>query len=1021
MYLVECGEDRLALKQLRMRSDHDVLSSKEILDNFKQEFSTLKKLNHPNILRIVDFGFEPKEKFYYFTTEYIEGKDIFEATRGLTPEEIEELFVQALRALGYLHSQGVFHFDIKPTNILVGLDENGNRTVKLIDFGLTAFQKKGILAGSPAFMAPEALLEEARDGRSDLYSLGVTWYTCLAGTNPFKTSDMQKTIDLQRVWSPPRISTQSAKIPPYLDPILEKLLRKNPTVRYHRADQVIRDLNWSGRHSYPLETEATALAYLPGEGRLVGRDAEWGQLVSIFNRIFVTRSESKGCVVISGEPGSGKSRLLNELKYHAQLQTITVLNLMETTLGKLSSNSLLIAEDIDTEVLKWVETWMHQFSTHSFLIVLTGKNLPDVPELGIKIQLKNFDRAKVAEYIASVLGMDHPPDFLAEELHRRSEGNPLFLTQLLYSLIQSHQIFDNQGRWSSTILKEVGIDFSKLEIPQTLSEFCQAKYSLLNPKFQKILSFIALTKGSLTTAHFQHLGLEMKPLDWKRLEKENLVSVDPVDGEIKLLNPSFADFIPKTISSKALSALHQSLGELFLHEPATQEPACYHLGLGLGSREQRFEHLKQHGESLLQRSAWLEALRSFTLAAEIAPNSEKKVEVILKKSRALFRIGNTAEALSLLTETKSILKQERENPLQWRWVQQTYREMANMFLKEGKLDLTRESLQASRVLLEEHEDNAVEEMILDNFKASLLMREGKIGDAEKISADTYRRWQALPTELKQQVLNNEIATIYLSQRKPELAQPLFQEQAGFFGQIRNLSKQAYALYGWAETFYALKNYDEAVQKYHACANLSREIKNEELLFHTFNGLGNIAYFQKDWERAANYYQEALELAQHNASLDSTVGIAINLAMVLRFQGDYGQSQMYLQHVIATLEAQFPPSLNQLYFLVQGYVELGRLKLAINHFIEARDAFRDAARMVRNHPPLARFRFLAGIGLAETSFHLERPSEAQTVLMELEKENLTPEEKKEFEDLMKKFSGSKSGDPFQTKVFRANRF
>jgi serine/threonine protein kinase len=172
VFLVEKEGVKAALKQLHMRSDHACLTPTEILDNFKQEFSTLKKLNHPHILRILDFGYEPKEQFYYFTTEYIEGQDIFDATRSLSYDQIEELFVQTLRALSYLHSQGIYHFDIKPQNILVGKNEQGTPFAKLIDFGLTALEKKGILAGSPGYLSPEAILDEGRDGRSDSYSLG---------------------------------------------------------------------------------------------------------------------------------------------------------------------------------------------------------------------------------------------------------------------------------------------------------------------------------------------------------------------------------------------------------------------------------------------------------------------------------------------------------------------------------------------------------------------------------------------------------------------------------------------------------------------------------------------------------------------------------------------------------------------------------------------------------------------------------------------------------------------------------
>src|SRR5438132_623977 len=108
VFLVQAQGRKAALKQLRMRYDHACFSPEEILVNFKEEFTTLKKLNHPHILQILDFGFDREEDFYYFTTQYIEGQNIYEATRDLSPEGIEELFVQILRALSYLHSRNIF-------------------------------------------------------------------------------------------------------------------------------------------------------------------------------------------------------------------------------------------------------------------------------------------------------------------------------------------------------------------------------------------------------------------------------------------------------------------------------------------------------------------------------------------------------------------------------------------------------------------------------------------------------------------------------------------------------------------------------------------------------------------------------------------------------------------------------------------------------------------------------------------------------------------------------------------------
>src|SRR5262249_32308576 len=124
VFLTEANGRKVALKQLEM--DREGLTPEEILESFKVEFSTLTKLTHPHILRILDFGFDSKEDTYYFTTEYIDGPSIFAATRHRSSQEIEELFVQALRALSYLHNHKVYHLDIKSKNILISENSQGH-------------------------------------------------------------------------------------------------------------------------------------------------------------------------------------------------------------------------------------------------------------------------------------------------------------------------------------------------------------------------------------------------------------------------------------------------------------------------------------------------------------------------------------------------------------------------------------------------------------------------------------------------------------------------------------------------------------------------------------------------------------------------------------------------------------------------------------------------------------------------------------------------------------------------------
>jgi tetratricopeptide (TPR) repeat protein len=997
VYLVEHRGKKIALKQLRIPEANAGLSKEEILENFKQEFSTLKNLNHPHILRILDFGFDAEADFYYFTTEYIEGKDIFNATRNCSFEDTEDLFVQTLRALSYLHSQRVFHLDIKPGNILVTKDSEGARVAKVIDFGLTAFRKKGFLVGTPGFIAPEALLQEPLDNRADLYSLGATWYTCIHGSNPFTGKDMRETLTRQKSIIPPPLSNYLQHIPPYIDPILEKLMKKNPTERYHHADQVIRDLNWASNKNYPMETGATALAYLPGEGQLIGRQEHWSQLLAYFDRVFVTRTDLKCGVIISGAPGTGKSRLLKELKYYAQLHTIPVLEERESLQTKIDKDCIILIDDADEDCLALIERLMLLFHRYSFMIVLVGKPMKTTSGNWHHITLKNFDPQEVSSYIGSVLGMSNPPDFLVDELYDRTEGNPLFLTELLQSLIQSRQLFDEYGRWSPSRIQDIGIDFGKLEAPKTLTEYCQNKYRHLNAEAQKILLTVSLSKAPVTRHDLYKLGLSKGPTHWTFLQDEKLIRVEP-SGIVRLNNPNFRDWIPQGIDSKMVSNLHQSLGNLFREDSKRAVFAWYHLGLGTGSDPERFQYLLQYADSLFQQNLWCDSIKGFETALSLADKAADQVEVRLRMIRPLFRAGQHHSAMKRLEEINQILKKERENPKRWRWVQQTLREMGNLYIKEGRLDLAHESIEASRILLEEHEENPAEEMVLENFKASLLLREGKVAEAAELSEETYRQWQSWPLETKKQVLNNELANIYINQKRFREAKEILIQQSKFYEEIGQLQKQASALYGLSLCCYSLQEYEEALRIYQSCAELSRKVKNEELLFHVFNELGNIAFVQKDWNQAFEHYNHALELAQHLSDINNSIGITINLALVLQKLGDNNSAGLYLRHVIDTLETHSALSLPLLQFLTHAYLALGKLNIHDLKYIEARDSYRDAFHLVRGYSALEPFRFLALLGLVHANILLNRTQEAQTFLAELNKRELTSKEEQEFEEV-----------------------
>jgi eukaryotic-like serine/threonine-protein kinase len=133
-----------------------------------QEFQTLASLRHPNIISVLDYGFDTEGQ-PYFTMDYLpDAQTILEFAQGKSPQERVDLLVQVLQALSYLHRRGTLHRDLKPGNILVSKGD-----VRVLDFGLAVQQGQKVgISGTFAYMAPEVLREEPVAETSDLYSVG---------------------------------------------------------------------------------------------------------------------------------------------------------------------------------------------------------------------------------------------------------------------------------------------------------------------------------------------------------------------------------------------------------------------------------------------------------------------------------------------------------------------------------------------------------------------------------------------------------------------------------------------------------------------------------------------------------------------------------------------------------------------------------------------------------------------------------------------------------------------------------
>jgi serine/threonine-protein kinase len=257
MGVVYLGKDpkigrTVAIKTMALSQEFEGDELKEVKERFFREAETAGRLNHPSIVTIYDAGEE--HDLAYIAMEFLKGKDLVPYTKPgtlLPHDKVLSIVERVADALGYAHSMGVVHRDIKPANIMY---EPESDTPKVTDFGIARITdssktKTGMVLGTPSYMSPEQLAGKKIDGRSDLFSLGVTLFQMLCGRLPFEGESMTQLMFAIASNAHPQIRTLNPKLPPAIDAIIDKALAKDADVRYQTGAEfaaAIRELRKGG-------------------------------------------------------------------------------------------------------------------------------------------------------------------------------------------------------------------------------------------------------------------------------------------------------------------------------------------------------------------------------------------------------------------------------------------------------------------------------------------------------------------------------------------------------------------------------------------------------------------------------------------------------------------------------------------------------------------------------------------------------------------------------------------------------
>nr|WP_162990914.1 Stk1 family PASTA domain-containing Ser/Thr kinase [Maliibacterium massiliense] len=229
----------------------DLMSDSEFVRRFAREAQAQSMLDHPNIVRTLDYGQD--DGMPYIVMEYVRGitlKEFIVKKAPLSQQVLTDIAMQILRALAHAHARGLVHRDIKPQNMLI----NREGMVKVVDFGLAKAASSATITltgsnvlGSVHYFSPEQARGVASDERSDLYSLGIILYEMATGALPYD-GDTPVTVALKHLQDAPLWPHALAPVAPALEDVILKAMMKEPEERYQSAEEMAGDLKAALEH-----------------------------------------------------------------------------------------------------------------------------------------------------------------------------------------------------------------------------------------------------------------------------------------------------------------------------------------------------------------------------------------------------------------------------------------------------------------------------------------------------------------------------------------------------------------------------------------------------------------------------------------------------------------------------------------------------------------------------------------------------------------------------------------------------
>jgi predicted ATPase len=686
------------------------------------------QLNHPNVVSVFDAG--ESEGLPFIVMELVEGQTLHQR-RPTELDEIVSYARQICAALEHAHAHGIIHRDLKPENVQIALDG----TAKLTDFGLarsvaSRITSEGTIVGSVFYLAPELALGQEYDGRADLYALGVMLYELTTGRLPFAADDPVAVISqhLHAPVVPPR--ARNAEIPPALDALIVRLLEKSPQDRPTSAAEVLRALEQPGlldKDALPAR-ELSVLERIE-RGRLVGRDRELQQARALWSRALSGQGQM---LLISGEPGIGKTRLMRELVTHVEVSgnralvgqcyseggapyapfaqilragldggsgegldlpdfvladLITLAPELRLHYPGVQPNPLLDPESEQQRLFENMVAFCRALSERApLLLVLEDAHWADSGTLSLlrhlarrtgrqrlmlaatyreveldetrpfrqaqadlfrerlatRLKLSRLDREQTRDMLAALFAEEITAEFL-DGIHRETEGNPFFIEEVCKALVESGEVFYQDGHWDRPSMDE-------LEIPQSVRVAIQSRVGKLPTQVQDTLRLAAILGREFdfdTLAAASELDEDALIEALESAEGAQLIEELSGRGGVTFAFPHalIAATLVEGVRTLRRRRLHRR-GAAAIEglRPDDFEALAYHHAEA-GNAEQALTYYTRAGERASAAYANQEAERHFRAALDLAHSETKRAHLLSELGVVLARLSQHEEAI----------------------------------------------------------------------------------------------------------------------------------------------------------------------------------------------------------------------------------------------------------------------------------------------------------------------------------------------------------------------------------------